>query len=244
MNGMKRMKNFKIGIIAALSLNYVHCNMPCSDLCFTSLENVNEVPMNQNDKKILKDNENKIGYGNGEENEDGNSENDPLSHINKYSNTDNEGRQMYDSDIKRSTYTDYKSRSSNASTGSSTTYNDRHGAKTEYREPFKSGINPSITQKDIFNYNEIKDDDIKSKTDCRKPKLNSGMIPDNSYGETQTDDELRKTPTGEGDTTDDESGKEPTSDYYEKNPYEKTGITPDGCSKNDDINQYADNSKS
>ena len=232
---MKRMKNFKIGIIAALSLNYVHCDMFCGDFCFTNYNNM-EVPMNQNDKKSLKDNENKIGYGNGEENEDGNSENDPLSHINKDSNTDNEGRQMYDSDIKRSTYTDNKSRLSPDSIGSSTTYDNRHGAKTEYREPFKSGINPSITQKDIFNYDEIKEDDIKSKTDCRKPKLNSGIIPDNSYGKTQTGEELGKTPTGEGDTTYNESGKEPTSD--------ETSITPDDCSGNDYNIQNADNSKS
>ena len=221
MNGMKRMKNFKIGIIAALSLNYVHCDMFCGDFCFTNYNNM-EVPMNQNDKKSLKDNENKIGYGNGEENEDGNSENDPLSHINKDSNTDNEGRQMYDSDIKRSTYTDNKSRLSPDSIGSSTTYDNRHGAKTEYREPFKSGINPFINQEDIFNYNGIKVDDNKSKTEYRKS--NSDIIPDNSYVETQIGEGNEKTQIGEGD---------------EKTPGYEYNITPDACCSKD-----VDNSKS
>ena len=189
---MKRMKNFKIGIIAALSLNYIHCNILCGDFCFTTFDKVNDVPMNQNDKKIVNDNENKIGYSNVEENEDDNLENEQLSNkdINTYDDVEpnigstNKGSNSTKANCKSGFSPDY--------TSSSTKYNNLFDAKTAY------GRDPFLTQKDLFN----------------------------NTGETKTDDTYSKT------------------EYQGKAPGYENNITPDGCSKNDDINQEADNSKS
>ena len=165
----------KIGIISSLSLNYVHCNMLCGELCFTENKN-NKPPMDQRSEKIIEE-ENNIKDEYEEENNNDYLKNDLFSFINKDINKDNKKNSMLGSTNEGSTYTkaNYNPRFSPDYTSSSTTYGNRFDAKTTY------GINPFLTQKDLFNHaGETKTGDTYSKTEYygKNPGYESSITPD------------------------------------------------------------------
>ena len=167
------MSKLKIGIISSLSLNYVHCNMLCGELCFTKSNN-NTPPMDPRSEKII-DEENNIKDEYEEENNDDYLKNDLFSFINKDINKDNKKNSMLGSTNEGSTYTkaNYKPRFSPDYTSSSTTYDNLSGAKTTY------GINPYLNQK-YFSNNETEMGDTYSKTEYygKTPGYESNITPD------------------------------------------------------------------
>ena len=158
---MINMSKLKIGIISSLSLNYVHCNMLCGELCFTKSNN-NTPPMDPRSEKIINE-ENNIKDEYEEENNDDYLKNDLFSFINKDINKDNKKNSMLGSINEGSTYTkaNYKPRFSPDYTSSSTTYDNRFDAKTTY------GINPYLNQKYFSNNEETETEmgDTYSKTE-------------------------------------------------------------------------------